>query len=187
MPYNPRGCVAFLIYINMDKNIEKNELNVLLDRGFTIEIQHQEKTRARHWWQRVFGLKQYAMKTEKFTFKEPTLAVLDRVSLEYMELEQAADDIAKFGESVAKRVAYKQADTMARIIAIFALGENIFNPDFSENTDEFNRVSGIMAHAFTPSKMVQIVGVLSTLSNIPAFLNTIQLIGTTRTSNRIVK
>ena len=169
----------------MDKKIEKNELEVLLDRGFTFEVQHQEP-RPRRWWQRIFGVKRYENKIEKFTFKEPTLAVLDRVSLEYMDLEQAADDIAKFGESVAKRVAYKQADTMARIIAIFALGEKIFNPDFSENTDEFKRVSGIMAHAFTPSKMVQIVALLSTLSNIPAFLNTIRLIGTTRTTgNRI--
>lgn len=169
----------------MDKNIETNELNVLLNRGFTIEIQHSEKST---WWKRLFRRRKApAMITEKFTFREPTLAVLDRVSLEYMDLEQSADDIAKYGESVAKRVAYKQAGTMARIIAIFALGENIFNPDFSENTDEFNRVSDIMLHAFTPSKMVQIVGILSTLSNIPAFLNTIQFLGTTRTSNRIVK
>lgn len=165
----------------MEKEIEKNELEVLLDKGFTIKITYTEPIKS------LFRTK-YIEKSETITFKEPTLAVLDRVSLEYMELEQCAEDIAKFGESVAKRVAYKQAMTMARIIAIFALGEKIFKPDFSENTQEFNRLTKIISHICKPSAMVQIVSKLSTLSNIPAFLNTIKLIGTTRTtSNLIVK
>lgn len=179
-------CMAFFFETNMDKKIETNELEVLLDRGFTIELKYKI-SRFPSWLTSLFWVLRHSVveKSEKFTFKEPTLAVLDRVSLEYMDLEQSADDIAKYGESVAKRVAYRQAATMARIIAIFALGEKIFNPDYSENTREFRRVSDLMLHAFTPSKMVKLVGILSTLSNIPAFLNTIRLIGTTRTSSRI--
>lgn len=175
----------------MNKEIENNELCLLLRRGVTITLRYKQQIKRKFW---QFWLRNATEeKTEKLTFREPTLAVLDRVSLEVLNLDYDEKKILSDDSAVVmdegKRVAYCSIKTLARIIAIFALGERLFvNSDnvIDEDTEELERLTKIVMLGLEPSKMEKLISCLTSLSNIVSFINSIRLLTAARTTrNRI--
>lgn len=182
----PELCLqrGFLLYIYM--NQEVNELNLLLNRGVQVTLRYKEDTRKS--WQ--FWRKKSIKTTErKLVFKEPTLAVLDRVSLEILNLDFDEKKILSDKSSVVieegRRIAYKSCKTLARIIAIFALGENLFvnsKNGIEEDSQELEKLTKIILLCIEPSKMEKLISCLTSLSNIVSFINSIRLLTAARTT-----
>lgn len=171
---------------------EQNELNLLLQNGVKLTLRYREKEPLT--W-RFWRKRKIINKTIQLTFKEPTLAVLDRVRLELLEIDfnekrlnnKNADVVLEEG----KRIAYGSCRNMARLIAIFALGESLWkfsDNTFVEDSEELERLTAIILQSVQPSVMEQLITCLTSLSNIGSFINSIRLIsavGTTTAQNRI--
>lgn len=165
---------------------EENELNLLLHKGVNIRIPYTESKPRRFWqfWKR----RKTERKTRNLEFQEPTLAVLDRVSLEIVKLNIDEEQLSDKDKAVAiaQNIAYTQSRRMARIIAIFALGENLFlrqsNGTYKEDEAALKDLTNIVLNGVRPSQMEQLFVVLTSLSNIGSFLSSIRLMCATRTT-----
>lgn len=166
---------------------EKTELNLLLQKGVSLELEYKEIISPRLWqfWKR----KKTEIKKITLVFREPTLAVLDRVSLEIQNLD--FDEKRLMSENVdvvmreGKRIAFKAIKPLARIIAIFALREKLFirqNRTYIEDTAALDKLTQIIIYALEPSKIEQLISCLTSLSNIAGFLNSIRLLAALRTT-----
>jgi len=170
-----------------EKNeMEENELNLLLHKGVNIRIPYSETTPRRFWqfWKR----RKPEHKIKHIEFQEPTLAILDRVSLEIVKLNIDEEQLNTKDKAVAiaQKIAYTQSKRMARIIAIFALGENLFlrqsNGTYKEDEAALKDLTNIVLNGVRPSQMEQLFVVLTSLSNIGSFLSSIRLMCATRTT-----
>jgi hypothetical protein len=172
------------------KEQEQNELNLLLQKGVNINIPYYELS-PRKWWQ-FWKRPKREIKYRRIEFQEPTLAVLDRVSLEIVKLD--IDEQQLTGEnavSIAQKIAYSQSRRMARIIAIFALGENILirqsNGTYKEDEHALRDLTNIVVNGIKPSQMEQLFVVLTSLSNIGSFLSSIRLMCAARTTRERIE
>ncbi len=152
--------------------MEINELNLLINQGFTFQVTHRRP--------RGVLKREIIDVTESFTVKEPTLAVLDLLSAEYIKIDFDAE---KFGQSNAQVADLKQyvsmnIGTFAKIVAIAVLGEDFF----LKGNKELDRLSLLLMHSITPSKLYQVVLAIHAGSNYSDFLNSMRLMSA-RTSS----
>lgn len=152
--------------------MEVNELNMLIGKGFTFQVSHRRP-------KRIFS-REIIDVTESFTIKEPTLAVLDLLSSEYIKIDF---DPESFNGSQSTVGAIKQSvvnsiGTFARIVAIAVLGEDYF----LKGDKELNRLSLLFMHSITPSKLYKIVLAIHAGSNYSDFLNSMRLMSVRTTS-----
>lgn len=140
-------------------------------------------------WQR----RRIVDKTITLTFREPTLAVLDRARLELLQIEFDEKKLNNKNPDVileeGKRIAYGSCRNMARLIAVFALGERLFifsGNSFEEDSARLEELTAIIMQSMQPSVMEQLVTCLTSLSNIGSFIRSIRLISALGlTQNRI--
>lgn len=170
----------------------KQELELLLNRGVTLTLSYKELEPRKPW--RFWRKRQLVDKSITLTFKEPTLAVLDRVSLEIENLQFNEKRLLSADMEVVidegKRIAYGSARTLARIAAIFALGEKLFikrDRTFFEDEKELDRLAEIIMNSLEPSKLEKLISCLTSLSNIASFINSIRLIAAVRTTQNLVE
>lgn len=180
--------------ITTDKDpieLEREELNLLIRRGVKFEVTTKVAQRRK-------GLKGFFMKpeiiekTSSYEIHEPTLSVLDRLS--EIWLQMAVDEDALQESSVilseAKRMAYENAERMARIIAIAVLGEdyhitevNRFGQIRKYNNDkELNRLTYLFKHTIKPSKLYSLSTMITNISNLGDFLNSMRLMSGARST-----
>lgn len=173
---------------------EKNELNALIRNGITFEVKDTEVSVERRW----FGLRRKKVArdvTHRFTICEPTLAVLDRLSAEWIEFQiddeklQSTDGMAR-----ARNMVSTQAERCARVVAIAVLGEECWKPKphgtvtiWKEDTERIEELTRLFMRRVKPSKLHQLFVLINTTCNLPDFLNSIRLMQTERTTtpNRI--
>ena len=173
---------------------EKNELNALIRHGITFEVKDTEVSVKRRW----FGLrrkKTIREVTHRFTICEPTLAVLDRLSAEWIEFQiddeklQSTDGMAR-----ARNMVRTQAERCARVVAIAVLGEECWIPQphgtvtiWKEDTARIEELTRLFMRHVKPSKLHQLFVLINTTCNLPDFLTSIRLMQTERTTtpNRI--
>lgn len=163
-----------------DKKQERREIDALLNKGFSITISYTQK--------KLFRKPQE--KTMLLEFREPTLATLDLVTERFLNME--IEETKKEAETsahirAANKTVHANADKMAEIIAIFALGENCFTYDGRRYCIEYKKIkdlAGIIKHAIKPGELEKIISVMTALANLPAFLVSTTLIGAARTTRR---
>lgn len=168
---------------------ERNELNTLINKGVSFDVVDIEYYTVK----KFFGLvKKKIPKEIKRTFKiqEPTLATLDRLSAEWVEI--AIDDNAL--QSVdsmkaARTLTHDNAIRCARIIAIAALGEDRLIPRpgkgctrWVEDTKKVEELTSLFARTIKPSKLYQIYVLISAMCNLGDFMNSIRLMSMERTT-----
>ena len=169
---------------------EQNELRLMIKDGITFDIEVTH-------YRRKPGILGYFRKREKVTEKrvfkieEPTLNTLDRLSALWLQME--IDETRLKDEDylgTAKRLAAKENKTVAEIVATAVLGEDYYiSVDrggwFSRKEDKatLQRLTDTFRHAIKPSELFTLAVLITNVSNLGDFINSIRLMGATRTSD----
>lgn len=158
---------------------EQNELNLLIQRGTTFEIEKVDYIRPKGLFS-VFKKKIRKVEKLKYIIQEPTLAVLDRISAEQIEL--AIDEnvmISAEGMNEARRMPRVHARRMAGIVALAVLGQ-----DYIASKDEksLRDLTEIFYKNIKPSRLMQLVLMINTMTNLGDFTNSIRLMSGSRTT-----
>lgn len=170
---------------------ERNELNTLINKGVTFEVKDTEFEVEK----RFFGLiKRYKPKevTRTFRIEEMTLATLDRVTSELVEIaidENEMKSADTDSMKMARTLAHKHSLRCARIIAIAVLGEDrlVAKPGkggirWIEDTKKLDELTSLFARKIKPSILYKLYVLVNTMGNLGDFMNSIRLISTERTT-----
>lgn len=169
---------------------EQNELRLMIQEGVTFDV-----TVTHH--RRKPGILGYFRKREKVTEKkvfkieEPTLNTLDRLSALWLQMEidetrlQEADYL-----NAAKKMANKEAHRLAEVVAVAVLGEDYYTTidkggyfKRTENKQELKRLKSLFLHTIKPSELFTLAVLITNVSNLGDFINSIRLMSATRTSD----
>lgn len=177
-----------------DKNkenleLEAFELDRLIGRGFYFEIERTVYVRRPG----LFGrLKKRVKKsvTERFKIQEPTLAVLDLLSAEQIEL--VIDEkvmTSKDAMSVARKLTKEHTKRLAKIVALSVLGEDYIQAvqigariKYEHDDKRLDELTDLFFSHIKPSRLVELVSMISAISNVGGFMNSIRLISGNRTT-----
>lgn len=169
---------------------EQSELRLMIQEGITFDV---DVTYTR----RKPGLFGWFRKREKITEKkvfkieEPTLATLDRLSAIWLKMNI---DEAKLQESdylaQAKQLAAREARNLAEVVAVAVLGEDRYTLTDkggyykrTENTKELKRFTSFFFHTVKPSELFTLAVLITNVSNLGDFINSIRLMSAARTSD----
>ena len=168
---------------------ERAELNTLINKGVSFEVKDTEfdiETR-------FFGLvKRYKPRevTRTFKIEELTLATLDRLSAETIEMTidesemQSADSMKR-----ARGLAHNHSIRCARVVAIAVLGEDRLIPvqgkggtRWVEDTARLEDLTSLFARKIKPSVLYKLYVLVNAMCNLGDFMNSIRLIQSERTT-----
>ncbi len=170
---------------------EQSELRLMIQEGvtFDVEITH---------YQRKPGILGFFRKREKVTEKkvfkiaEPTLNTLDRLSALWLQMEI---DEAKLQEAdylnAAKKLANKEAHRLAEVVATAVLGEDYYitvadKGGYYRRTEDrkaLENLTSLFQHTVKPSELFTLAVLITNVSNLGDFINSIRLMSATRTSD----
>ena len=164
--------------IKTKETIELDELKRLIGKGQTFTIRRVVMVRPKG----IFGfMKKRIRKEEELTFeiKEATLATMDRVSAEGIQM--VIDDNA-FG--------FVGLFNKTKYVALAVLGED-FTPaiqmpggrvKYVEDTARLDELTKLFAHAIKPSDLFKLCVTINAIENLPDFTNCIRLVSASRTT-----
>ncbi len=169
--------------------MEREELNILVKQGVRFSITYKVRRRNK-------GLKGLFQRPQVKTVKEiqePTLSVLDRLSAIWVEMGLDENQLSAGGMETlaeAKRIAKDNAGRMARIIAIAVLGEDYHVTEVGANgrvkryndDKELDRLTALFFHCIKPSKLVGLSEIVTSVSNLGDFINSMRLMSGARTT-----
>ncbi len=164
----------------MDKR-EVNELNVLIDKGVEFSITYKVS-------KRKFFKSTVETVNEKFTIKEPTLAVLDLISSESIKFDINEENLKENTIQEGKRHVKKYAKDMSRIVAISVMGEDCFimkNRRFEVDSKSIDKLQHLFFHTIKPSDLYKLCTIILSVGNIGDFLNSMRLTSGARTTKKI--
>jgi autonomous glycyl radical cofactor GrcA len=169
---------------------EKNELNVLINKGIPFEIEDIEFEEKRTF----FGLikRHVPVKVKrKFKIEEPTLGTLDRLSAEWIEFEMD-EAMMKSGDGMqrARTLVGKHSMRCARIIALAVLGSDYLIPKCTPNgtvryvadTPKLEELTDLFARTIKPSQLYQLSMLINAICNLGDFVNSIRFMCAHRTT-----
>lgn len=175
-------------------NTEKIEIRTLIDKGVAIEVERRVSKRKSGFWG-FLGRRITVTEKQKFIINEPTLAVLDCITAEQLELGLDVDELlADMDIEKAKHIAKHQNRRMAKILALTVLGEDYFicskvGKSYRYTTDDkrLEELTEFFNQHIKPSKLFQYCVLINNMSNLGDFINSIRLMSAARTTqpNRI--
>lgn len=168
---------------------ERKELNTLINKGVSFEVKDVEFDVKK----KFFGLVKKRTQrevTRKYTIEEVTLATLDRLSAEWIELAIDESEMKSAdGMKCARGLAKEHAVRCARIVAIAVLGENRLIPKpckggvrWVEDTKALDDLTDLFARKIKPSRLYQLCVLVNAMCNLGDFLNSIRLMLPERTT-----
>ena len=169
---------------------ERAELNALIGKGVSFEVQDVEVTEQKYLWGMI-RKKSLTPITRRFVVEEPTLGTLDRLSAEWVEM--AMDEEALKGEDgmrQARMMAKSQAIRCARVIAIAVLGSDYLVPKpskgrevrYVEDNARLDELTDLFARKIKPSALYQLYVLIQAMCNLGDFVNSIRLMSADRTT-----
>ena len=163
---------------------ERNELNVLINKGIEFEIEDTEWKAGK----RFFGLvKKYVpvIVMKKFKIQQPTLGTLDRLSAEWIEMAIDEEKIKGDGLKYAKAIAGLHSRRCARIIGLAVLNSDYIIPTpngYKEDRKRLDELTDLYLRTIKPSKLYELTVYVNTISNLGDFVNSIRLMQSERTT-----
>ena len=162
---------------------EKSELNALINKGVTFEVEDTEFEVTK----RFFGLfkKRVPVKVKRtFKIEEPTLGTLDRLSAEWVEI--AIDEAGLKGDDgmqQARALVDKHSLRCAKVIALAVLGSDYLMPQcgktgtvrYVEDTERLAYLTDLFARTIKPSNLYQLCVLINAMCNLGDFMNSIRL------------
>lgn len=168
---------------------ERAELNTLINKGVSFEVKDIEFDIERRLWGLVRRHKPREV-TRTFKIEELTLATLDRISSEAIEMS-IDEAVMKSADSMerARGLAHKHAIRCARIIAIAVLGEDRLIPvhkkggaRWVEDEKRIEELTSLFARRIKPSMLYKLYVLVNAMCNLGDFLNSIRLMQSERTT-----
>ena len=169
---------------------EQSELNALINRGVSFEVQDIEVQYKSYLWG-LFKKKILVPITRNFVIEEPTLGTLDRLSSEWIEMAIEEETIkGEDGMLQARKMTKKHALRCARVIALAVLGSDLLIPKVSkggfvryeEDTKRLEELTRLFARQIKPSELYQLYVLINAMCNLGDFLNSIRLMSADRTT-----
>lgn len=158
------------------EQIELGLLNALGEATITVTEHHR-----RHWWCKPVEIKR------TLTIKPPTLAVLDLLSTYWLDFDVTAEEKDSVKAlAIVKGLTAKHAMSMAKVVAVMALGEESFKPrtrgGYDVDERRINETAAAVAHALTPDELFKVTQMVTALSGLGAFVNSMRLMSASRTT-----
>lgn len=148
--------------------LESDELKLLRNKGFEFTVRYK--------------LNGHYTK-EKFTATNPTLAVLDEMSVEWLEFDDYEKRLADGEDSI--KVAQRsivESKRAAKIVALAVIGEDLFSERrflfvrwTHRNRLRLKRLSGFFYRHIKPSNLYALANAVLITSDLGNFLNSIRL------------
>ena len=169
---------------------ERSELNELINRGVSFEVQDIEVQYKSYLWG-LFKKKILVPITRNFVIEEPTLGTLDRLSSEWIEMVIDEETIkGEDGMLQARKMTKKHALRCARVIALAVLGSDYLIPKagnggivrYEEDTKRLEELTKLFARQIKPSELYQLYVLINAMCNLGDFLNSIRLMSADRTT-----
>lgn len=171
------------------KELEKMELNRLISRGFFFNLERFVYVR-RPGIPGLLGRRKKQSVTERYRVQEPTLAVLDLIAAEQIEL--VIDEKLMTSEDalcIARKLAKQHARRMAKIVALAVLGEDYIQATqvgarvkYEHDDKRLDELIDLFFSRIKPSRLTELVTMISAMSNLGDFTNSIRLISASRTT-----
>ena len=150
--------------------IEREELNLLVQRGFHFEI--------------IVGKRK-----KTFSIHEPTLNILDLVTDISLDMEIDEEELNQNIIGNARKMVKGNARRQARIIAISVLGESYYTniPILKQILNilyriKLRRLTDLFMHTITSSKLIGLSAAITNTSNLGDFCASMQLLSGARTT-----
>jgi len=169
---------------------EQNELRLMIREGVSFDVNLKYKRRKPGFWG-FFKKREVVTEKRVFKIEEPTLSTLDRLSAIWVQME--IDEARLTDEDylrTAKMIANKQARKTAEIVAIAVLGEDYFIATDrggwftrKEDKEALRRLTSTFFHSLKPSELFTLAVLITNVSNLGDFINSIRLMSATRTSD----
>lgn len=175
--------------------IEREELNLLIRKGQKFAVRYTITKKEK----RLLGLRSRTVEeehAEAFELKEPTLAVLDRLSAHWLEMtldEKALEAGGAETLAEAKRATADNTKRMARVIAIAVLGEDYHIKTvergtgrirYSNDDKELDRLTDLFFHTIKPSELVILCQRITNIANLGDFIGSMRYMSGARTTQR---
>ena len=169
---------------------EQDELRLMIQEGVTFDVDVTYMKR-KPGFLGFFRKRDKVTEKKVFRIKEPTLSTLDRLSALWlqMDLDEARmqeDDYLK----AAKQMAGKQAGRLAEVVAVAVLGEDYYKTvetggGFRRTEDKaaLEKLKMFFMHTVKPSDLFTLAVLITNVSNLGDFINSIRLMSATRTSD----
>lgn len=175
---------------------EQSVLDTLINKGYSFKI----KQPVIHTTRYFFGLlKRHTVSLElvDYLIKEPTLDVLDRMSVEWIKMDADLEGIEEENQTMsdARFLVTKHSYRLARCVAIATIGREYWKPIagssvmYKEDDDRLLSLTNIFAKSITPSQLYKINLMLQGIANLGDFMMSIRLTELQRTTapNRVDK
>ena len=170
--------------------LEQSELRLMIQEGVTFDVDVTHYRRKPSFWG-YFRKREKVTEKRVFKIEEPTLNTLDRLSALWLQMEidetklQEADYL-----NAAKKMANKEAKRLAEVVATAVLGEDYYTAidkggyfKRTENKQELKRLTSLFLHTVKPSELFTLAVLITNVSNLGDFINSIRLMSATRTSD----
>lgn len=168
---------------------EQTELRKMIGEGVNFDVDIT-------YYRRKPGIWGYFKKRDKvkekkvYTIQEPTLATLDRLSLIWLKMEI---DETKLGDDdylrTARALANKEAKQLAEVVATAVLGEDYYMATFDgttyrrkEDRKALRDLTRLFFHTLKPSELLTLAIIITNVSNLGDFVNSMRLMSAARTS-----
>lgn len=165
---------------------ERSELNLLINRGVKFTVEVSVFTKRRGFAGRFLN---HIKTTEEqvFEIKEPTLSTLDRMSAEWIEVAIDENEMSSENAlSFAKKMTQQHAKRFAKIIAIAVLGSDYSIPtqsgSYKYDEKRLTELTNLFFHNVKSSKLLRIMYIINTMTNLGDFTNSIRLMSANRTT-----
>lgn len=155
---------------------------------FDIEVTHYRRKPG--FWG-FFRRREKITETKVYKIKEPTLATLDRLSLLWLQMEI---DETKLGDNdylrTARALASKEAAKLAEVVAVAVLGEDYYIATYDgttyrrkEDKKALRDLTRLFFHTLKPSELLTLAIIVTNVSNLGDFVNSMRLMSAARTSD----
>lgn len=172
---------------------EQEEIQKLIRNGMSFTVERRLYRRKPGFWG-LLRKRELITTQEKLIVQEPTLAILDEIAAEQIEIsideeKLTADNL----QNVVNRLRYEHSRRLARIVALHVIGEDYFictqkgaAVQYKKDTKRLEELTDLIQHGTKPSYLVQLAEMVSTISNMADFTNSIRLMSANRTTMPIL-
>ena len=169
---------------------EQTELRKMIGEGVTFDVEITHRRRKPGFWG-YFRRREKVTETKVYTIQEPTLATLDRLSLLWLQMEI---DETKLGDDdylrTARALASKEAAKLAEVVAVAVLGEDYYIATYDgttyrrkEDKKALRDLTRLFFHTLKPSELLTLAIIVTNVSNLGDFVNSMRLMSAARTSD----
>jgi hypothetical protein len=133
---------------------ERNEIRQMLQKGVEFKVP------TKNFWGKPIE--------KVFTVQQPTLRTLIKLNEIYLEMKFSEEELKEDWMNISKQSVLRNAKFISKVAAVAVLNSN------HSTERDVQKLADFFLDNVTPQKLFQIVGIISQMSNIADFINSIR-------------